>query len=120
MKTLSAQRSLEPVSPPLIPAFSPQWGEKVAEGRMRGENAPFSTMARIISVEKFCSTPCYEKKSPRRQFIRNSMLAAAALKTWPLIAQTSVKSNVIGGERGYPMCRRRLLNGRGEKITSRL
>ena len=35
-------------------------------------------------------------KIPRRQFIRNSLLAAAAFKTWPLIAQSSVKSRIIG------------------------
>ena len=35
-------------------------------------------------------------KIPRRQFIRNSLLAAAAFKAWPLIAQSSVKSQVIG------------------------
>ncbi len=35
-------------------------------------------------------------KIPRRQFIRNSFLAAAAFKAWPLMAQTSVKSRIIG------------------------
>jgi predicted dehydrogenase len=35
-------------------------------------------------------------KIPRRQFIRNSLLAAAAFKAWPLAAQSSVQSRVIG------------------------
>ena len=35
-------------------------------------------------------------KIPRRRFIRNSLLAAAAFKAWPLVAQTSVKSRVLG------------------------
>jgi predicted dehydrogenase len=35
-------------------------------------------------------------KIPRRQFIRNSLLAAAAFKAWPLAAQSSIKSRVIG------------------------
>ena len=35
-------------------------------------------------------------KIPRRQFIRNSLLAAAAFKTWPLVAQSSVKPRIIG------------------------
>ncbi len=35
-------------------------------------------------------------KIPRRRFIRNSLLAAAAFRAWPLVAQTSVKSRVIG------------------------
>jgi predicted dehydrogenase len=34
-------------------------------------------------------------KIPRRQFIRNSLLAAAAFKTWPLMAQSPI-SRVIG------------------------
>jgi predicted dehydrogenase len=36
------------------------------------------------------------KSIPRRKFIRNSLLAAAAFKAWPLMAQSSVKSRVIG------------------------
>src|ERR1022692_405998 len=35
-------------------------------------------------------------KIPRRRFIRSSLLAAAAFKAWPLIAQSSVKSRIIG------------------------
>src|SRR3954465_924893 len=35
-------------------------------------------------------------KIPRRQFIRNSLLAAAAFKAWPLGAQTSPTSRVVG------------------------
>src|SRR3984885_9524996 len=34
-------------------------------------------------------------KIPRRQFIRNSLLAAAAFKAWPLVAQSSVQSRVM-------------------------
>ncbi len=52
-------------------------------------------------------------KIPRRQFIRNSLLTAAALKAWPLIAQTSVKSRVVGanGDVRYAVVG---LNGRGK------
>jgi predicted dehydrogenase len=32
----------------------------------------------------------------RRQFIRNSLMAAAAFKAWPLIAQPSPASRIIG------------------------
>ncbi len=35
-------------------------------------------------------------KIHRRQFIRNSLLATAAFKIWPLIAQSSVKSRIAG------------------------
>jgi predicted dehydrogenase len=35
-------------------------------------------------------------KISRRRFLRNSLLTAAALKAWPLVAQTSVQSRVIG------------------------
>jgi predicted dehydrogenase len=35
-------------------------------------------------------------KIPRRRFIRNSLLAAAAFKAWPLVAQSSVKSRIPG------------------------
>jgi predicted dehydrogenase len=33
---------------------------------------------------------------PRRRFIRNSILAAASLNAWPMVAQISTKSQVIG------------------------
>ena len=52
-------------------------------------------------------------KIPRRQFIRNSLLAAAAFKAWPLVAQSSVKSNVIGAN-GDVRCAIVGLNGRGK------
>ena len=35
-------------------------------------------------------------KISRRRFLRNSLLTAAALPAWPLVAQTSVNSRVIG------------------------
>ena len=52
-------------------------------------------------------------KIPRRCFIRNSLLAAAAFKAWPLIAQTSVKSRVIGANEDI-RCAVVGLNGRGK------
>ena len=49
----------------------------------------------------------------RRKFIRNSLLTAAALKSWPLLAQTSVKSRVPGanGDIRYAVVG---FNGRGQ------
>src|SRR3954462_15037016 len=35
-------------------------------------------------------------KISRRRFVRNSLLTAAALKAWPMIAQTSTRSRVMG------------------------
>jgi predicted dehydrogenase len=35
-------------------------------------------------------------KISRRRFIRNSLMAAAAFKAWPLLGQSSVKSRIIG------------------------
>jgi predicted dehydrogenase len=35
-------------------------------------------------------------KISRRRFIRNSLLAVAAFKAWPLAAQSSVKSRIVG------------------------
>ena len=35
-------------------------------------------------------------KISRRRFVRNSLLTAAALKAWPLIAQTSTKARITG------------------------
>jgi predicted dehydrogenase len=35
-------------------------------------------------------------KIPRRRFIRNSLFTIAALKSWPLAAQSSVKSRIVG------------------------
>jgi predicted dehydrogenase len=52
-------------------------------------------------------------KIPRRKFIRNSLLAAAALKAWPLAAQTSPKSRVIGAN-GDIRCAVVGFNGRGK------
>lgn len=50
---------------------------------------------------------------PRRRFIRNSFLAVAALKTWPLVAQSSVKARVLGanGDIRYAVVG---FNGRGQ------
>src|SRR5882757_1611983 len=52
-------------------------------------------------------------KIPRRQFIRNSFLAAAAFKAWPLVAQTSTQSRIIGanGDIRYAVVG---FNGRGK------
>jgi predicted dehydrogenase len=52
-------------------------------------------------------------KIPRRRFIRNSLLAAAAFKAWPLAAQSSVKSRIIGAN-GDIRCAVVGLNGRGK------
>ena len=52
-------------------------------------------------------------KIPRRHFIRNSLLAAAAVKAWPLSAQTSTNSNIIGAN-GDIRCAVVGLNGRGK------
>lgn len=58
-------------------------------------------------------------KIPRRRFIRNSLLAAAALKTWPLPAQTSVKPNIIGANEDV-RCAVVGLNGRGKNHVEAL
>ncbi|HEX4342327.1 MAG TPA: Gfo/Idh/MocA family oxidoreductase [Verrucomicrobiae bacterium] len=52
-------------------------------------------------------------KIPRRRFIRNSLMAAAAFKAFPLFAQSSVRSNVMGanGDIRYAIVG---LNGRGK------
>ena len=52
-------------------------------------------------------------KIPRRRFIRNSLLAAAAFKAWPLVAQSSVKARIIGanGDIRYAVVG---FNGRGK------
>src|SRR5215469_5611800 len=52
-------------------------------------------------------------KIPRRKFIRNSLLAAAALKAWPLTAQTPPKARVIGAN-GDIRCAVVGFNGRGK------
>jgi len=52
-------------------------------------------------------------KIPRRRFIRNSLLAAAAFKAWPLVAQSSTKSRVIGAN-GDIRCAVVGFNGRGK------
>jgi predicted dehydrogenase len=52
-------------------------------------------------------------KIPRRKFIRNSLLAAAALKAWPLAAQSSPTSRVIGAN-GDIRCAVVGFNGRGK------
>jgi len=52
-------------------------------------------------------------KIHRRQFIRNSLLATAAFKTWPLIAQSSVKSRIIGANDDI-RCAVVGFNGRGK------
>jgi predicted dehydrogenase len=52
-------------------------------------------------------------KIPRRRFIRNSLLAAAAFKAWPLVAQTSTKSRVIGANDDI-RCAVVGFNGRGK------
>lgn len=50
---------------------------------------------------------------PRRRFIRNSLLAAAAFKAWPLAAQSSVNSRVPGAN-GDIRCAVVGFNGRGK------
>src|ERR1017187_620660 len=52
-------------------------------------------------------------KIHRRRFIRNSLFAAAALKAWPLVAQSSVNQRVTGanGDIRYAISG---LNGRGK------
>jgi predicted dehydrogenase len=52
-------------------------------------------------------------KIHRRQFIRNSLLAAAAFKAWPLAAQSSVKSRIIGANDDI-RCAVVGFNGRGK------
>src|ERR1035438_8966534 len=52
-------------------------------------------------------------KIPRRQFIRNSLLAAAAFKAWPLFAQSSVKSRIVGANDDI-RCAVVGFNGRGK------
>ena len=52
-------------------------------------------------------------KIPRRQFIRNSLLATAAFKAWPLFAQSSVKSRIIGANDDI-RCAVVGFNGRGK------
>ena len=50
---------------------------------------------------------------PRRQFLRNSLLAVAAIKAWPLAAQSSIKSRIPGanGDIRYAVVG---FNGRGQ------
>src|ERR1700722_9693360 len=50
---------------------------------------------------------------PRRKFIRNSLLAAAALKAWPLVAQSSPKSRIVGANDDI-RCAVVGFNGRGK------
>jgi predicted dehydrogenase len=52
-------------------------------------------------------------KIPRRHFIRNSLLATAAFKAWPLLGQSSVKSHVIGANDDI-RCAVVGFNGRGK------
>lgn len=52
-------------------------------------------------------------KIPRRRFIRNSLLAAATLKAWPLAAQSSTKLRVIGANEDI-RCAVVGFNGRGK------
>lgn len=52
-------------------------------------------------------------KIPRRKFLHNSLLAAAALKTWPLVAQSSPKARVLGTN-GDIRCAVVGFNGRGK------
>jgi predicted dehydrogenase len=52
-------------------------------------------------------------KIPRRRFIRNSLLAAAALKAWPLAAQSSAKPRIIGANDDI-RCAVVGFNGRGK------
>jgi predicted dehydrogenase len=49
----------------------------------------------------------------RRQFVRNSLLAAAAFKAWPMAAQSSVKSPIIGANEDI-RCAVVGFNGRGK------
>lgn len=59
------------------------------------------------------------EKIPRRRFLRSSLLAAAALKTLPLLAQTSVKARVTGAN-GDVRCAVVGLNGRGKNHVEAL
>ncbi len=52
-------------------------------------------------------------KIPRRRFIRNSLLAAAAFKVWPVVAQSSAKSPIIGANDDI-RCAVVGFNGRGK------
>lgn len=52
-------------------------------------------------------------KIPRRRFIRNSLLAVAACKAWPLAAQSSVRSRIIGASEDI-RCAVVGFNGRGK------
>jgi predicted dehydrogenase len=52
-------------------------------------------------------------KIPRRRFIRNSLLAAAAFKVWPVVAQSSTNSPILGAN-GDIRCAVVGLNGRGK------
>jgi predicted dehydrogenase len=52
-------------------------------------------------------------KIPRRQFIRNSLLAAAACQAWPLAAQSSAQTPILGAN-GDIRCAVVGLNGRGK------
>ncbi len=52
-------------------------------------------------------------KIPRRRFIRNSLLAAAAFKAWPLVAQSLVKPRIIGANEDI-RCAVVGFNGRGK------
>ena len=52
-------------------------------------------------------------KIPRRQFIRNSLMATAAFKAWPLLGQSSAQSRVIGANDDI-RCAVVGFNGRGK------
>jgi predicted dehydrogenase len=58
-------------------------------------------------------------KIPRRQFIRSSLLAAAAFKAWPLVAQTSVKARIIDANDDI-RCAVVGFNGRGKNHIAAL
>ncbi len=51
-------------------------------------------------------------KLPRRQFLRNTLLASAAFKAWPMLAQTPRKSRIVGANEDI-RCAVVGLNGRG-------
>ncbi|HEY3760229.1 MAG TPA: Gfo/Idh/MocA family oxidoreductase [Verrucomicrobiae bacterium] len=52
-------------------------------------------------------------KIPRRRFIRNSLVAAAALKAWPVMAQSDAKARILGAN-GDIRCAVVGFNGRGK------
>jgi predicted dehydrogenase len=58
-------------------------------------------------------------KIPRRRFLRNSLLAAAAFKAWPIAAQSSVNAQVPGAN-GDIRCAVVGFNGRGKDHISAL